>query len=68
MNTDMACAQALGGLMTAIITCDVSQKIAELMSTATLVVLLQKDEETMAILKRIMGPNYIQPQRPFGIG
>ena len=39
--------------MTTLIKGDVSDKIADLLSSATLVVLLKKDAETMAQLKRL---------------
>ena len=45
----------------ATITCD-------LLSSATLVVLLKKTEEEMEALKQKQGPNYRQPQRPLGMG
>ena len=37
-------------------------------SSATLVVLLKKDAETMAAMKQAQGPTYLQPQRPLGMG
>ena len=43
---------------------DVSDKIADPLSPATVVVLLKKDANTMAQMKRLQGDVNIQPQRP----
>jgi hypothetical protein len=42
------CGQALASLMTTLVKGEVSNKITDLLSSATLVVLLKKDAETMA--------------------
>ena len=47
---------------------EVSNKIADLLSSTTLVVLLKKDAEAMAQLKLPQCEAYRQPQRPLGIG
>ena len=64
---DDACCEALAALATSIIHGDVSDKIAHLLSSATLVVLL-KDAEIMAAMKEDQGHAYLKPQRPLGLG
>ncbi len=54
--------------MTTIIKGDVSNKIANLLSLATLVIVLKKDAATMAAMKQSHGEAYSQPQRSMGIG
>ena len=44
---DPDCGEALANFMTVIIKGDVSQKIADLLSSSTLVILLKKDAEIM---------------------
>ena len=58
----------MASLMTNIIKRDVSRKVANLMSSATLVILLEKDAGTMAALKISEGDAYLQPLSPLGIG
>ncbi len=65
---DPECGEALAAFMTVIVKGDVSQKIAGLLSSATLVILLKKDAETMEEMKRTPGDTYIQPQQPLGVG
>ena len=45
---------------------DISNKIADLLSSSTLVILLKKDAETMAAMKEALGAAYVQPQRLIG--
>ncbi len=47
---------------------DVTDATCELMSSATLVILLEKTEEEMEALRLKQGPHYRQPQRPLGMG
>ncbi len=54
--------------MTKIVKGDVSIKIADLISSATLVILFKKDVETMAYMKLEQGDAYLQPQWPLGMG
>jgi len=54
--------------MTTIVRGDVSDKIADLLSYATLVILLKKDAETMVAMKADLGHAYVQPERPLGMG
>ena len=54
--------------MTTVVKGNASDKIADLLSSATLVILLKKDEETMDVMKKALGDVYIQPQRPLGMG
>jgi hypothetical protein len=53
-----ACGEALDAFMTTRIKGEVSNKIADFLSSATLVVLLLKDAETMAEMKRLHGDKY----------
>ncbi len=64
---DQACGEAIATFMTTLVTGVVSDKIADLLSSATMVILLKKDEETMAAMKATLGDAYIQPQRPLGM-
>jgi hypothetical protein len=54
--------------MTTIVKGDVSNKIADILSSATLVILLKKDAETMAAMKADLGNAYVRPRRPLGMG
>jgi hypothetical protein len=54
--------------MTTIIEGDVSNKIAVLLSSATLVIILKKDAKTMAAMKEELGVAYVQPHRSLGMG
>jgi hypothetical protein len=65
---DPDCGQTLASLMTMRVKGDVSNTTTYLMSSATLVVLLKKDAETMAEMKRTHGDEYLQPQRTLGMG
>ena len=47
---------------------DVPQKTVDIMSSATLIVLLKKDVEQMHALKDKLGEAYLHPQRPIGMG
>jgi len=66
--SDHACGEALASLMTTLIKGDVSDKIADLLSSAILVILLKKYAETMAQMKLLQGDAYLQPHRPLGMG
>jgi hypothetical protein len=46
----------------------VTDRTCDIVSSATLVIILKKTEEKMETMKRKQGPNYIQPQRPLGMG
>jgi hypothetical protein len=54
--------------MTTIVRGDVSQKLDDLLSSATLIILLKKDAATMAAMKEELSTDYVQPQRPLGMG
>jgi hypothetical protein len=54
--------------MTTLVKGEVSNKIADLMSSTTMVVLLKTNLEAMAKLKWIKGEAYLHPQRPLGMG
>ncbi len=54
--------------MTTLVKGAVSDKIVDLLSTATLVILLKKDAETMTLLKSVQSDAYLQPQRSIGMG
>ena len=53
--------------MTNIVKGDVCKKIADLLSSVTLVILLKKDAETMVAIKKALGADYVQPQRSLGM-
>ena len=65
---DQACGDALTKLITTIARGDVSERITDLLSSATLRILLKKEAETMAAMKEALGADYVQPQRPLGMG
>jgi hypothetical protein len=54
--------------VTTVVQGDVSNKITDLLSSATMVILLKKDAETMVVMKETLGSTYVQPQRPLGMG
>ena len=68
LAADPACGAALARVLTAVVTGDVPQKTADILSSATLIVLLKKDAAAMAALKQQQGADYRQPQRPIGMG
>jgi hypothetical protein len=47
---------------------EVPQKTTDILSSATLIVLLKKDAATMEALKQQQGKAYRQPQWPIGMG
>ena len=55
-------------VLTAIVAGDVPKKTADIMSSATLVILLKKDVAAMEALKQQQGAIYRQPQQPIGMG
>ena len=62
---DDACAAQLTRIVNAIVRADVPGPIAAILSSATLTVLLKKDEETMEDMRRRQGVDeYVQPSRP----
>ena len=68
LAADSACGEALAVFGTTLVKGEVSNKIADLLSFATLIVLFKKDAETMAKLKRTQDAAYLQPQRSLGMG
>jgi hypothetical protein len=61
LANEPACDVALANLMTTIVTRDVPNKIANILSSATLIVLLKIDAAAMKALKHQQGPpSYIQ--------
>jgi hypothetical protein len=69
LATDQGCGEALVALMTTIVKGDVSKKVADLLSSTTLVIHLKKDVETMAAMKKALDAAYVQPQHPYlGVG
>ncbi len=68
LAADPDCGEALAAFTSVIGKGEVSQKIGDLLSSATLVILLKKDVETMEEMKRVLGDAYVQPQRPLGMG
>ena len=65
---DDACAAQLTRIVNAIVRADVPGPIAAILSSATLTVLLKKDEEAMEDMRRRQGDAYVQPSRPLGMG
>ena len=68
MAKDPACGAALVNLMTALIAGDMPQKTSDMLSPTTLIVFLKKNAEAMEALKSQLGHEYVQPQRPIGMG
>jgi hypothetical protein len=62
------CGEGLADHATSLVKGEVSDKVEDLLSIATLVVLLKKDAETIATMKRVQGTAYVQPQRPLRMG
>ena len=58
----------LAVLMTSVIVADVPSKAANILSSATMFVLLKEDASTMDEIKRRLGPAYIQPHILTGMG
>jgi hypothetical protein len=58
---DPACGAALARVLAGVVTSDVPQKTANILSSATLIVLLNKDAATMEALKQQLGEAYLQP-------
>jgi len=65
---DADCGAAFTDVIAALTARDVTDDICDLLSFATLVVLLKKTEEEMEALKLRQGQLQRQPQRPLGIG
>ena len=65
---DPTCGSALARVLTAIVAGDVPKKTADILSSATLIILLKKDAAAMEAMKQQMGAAYKQPQRPIGMG
>ena len=68
MARDPTCATALARILTAVVTCDVPQKIVDFLSSVTLIILLKTDAASMEALNLAQGEAYLQPQRPIGMG
>ena len=68
MAKNPECAAAMARMLTAVVTWDVPQKTADILSSATLIILLKKDTATMEALKAAQGEAYLQPRRPIGMG
>ena len=61
---DPICGSALARVFTAVVADDVPQKTMDILSFATLIVMLKKDATVMEALKLKHGVAYLQPQRP----
>ena len=68
MCKDADCGAAFTDVIAALAAGDVTDDTCDLLSSATLVVLLKKTEEEMEALKLRKGQLYRQPQRPLGMG
>jgi len=62
------CGSALARVLTAVVAGDVPQKTSDILSSATLIVLLKKDAAAMEAMKLTQAATYLQPQRPMGMG
>jgi hypothetical protein len=60
LAADPDCGEDLAAFVTTLVRGDVSQKVADLLSSAILVILLVKDAETMEKMKHTLGNAYIQ--------
>jgi hypothetical protein len=65
---DPDCATSFTTITSALAAGDVTDRTCDIVSSATLVILLEKTEDEMEEMKRKQGPNYTQPQRPPGMG
>jgi hypothetical protein len=65
---DPDCAVAFTDIIGAMVGGDVTDDTCDLMSSATLVILLKKTEEEIEALGQKQGSNYRQPQRHLGMG
>ncbi len=54
--------------MGALATGDVTDSTCDLLSSATIVILLKKIEEKMAAMRASLGEAYLQPHRSLGMG
>ena len=61
---DLACGSALSKVLMAVVVGDVPQKTIDILSSASLIVLLKKDAAAMEALNQQQGAAYRQPQRP----
>ena len=68
LDADLMCAEALTNLVRALALQDVTDATCNLLSSATLAISLKKTEEDMAALRALQGDQYMQPQRPMGMG
>jgi len=65
---DRDCAEAFTGIIAALAIGDVTDDKCDLLSSATLVILLKKTKEEMEALKQKHGQHYRQSQRPLRMG
>ena len=65
---DTECGTALARELTAVVTGDVPKKTMDILSLATLIILLKNNAKAMAELKLKQGAAYLQSQRPIGMG
>ncbi len=65
---DPTCGAALARVLTSIVAGHVPHKTADILSSATLIVLLKTDAAAMEALKQQQGTAYRQPHRPIGMG
>ena len=68
MCKDADCGAAFTDVIAALVAGDVTDDTCDLLSSATLVVLLKKTEEAMEALELRQGQLYKKPQRPLGMG
>ena len=68
VTADQDCAVALTDLVGAMTSGDVTAATCDLLSSATLAILLKNTEIEMASMRAVMGEAYIHHQRPLGMG
>jgi hypothetical protein len=68
LNTDYDCRAALMDLLAAMVAGDVTDATCDLLSSASMVILLKKTEAEIEALGATQGEAYMQPHRPLGMG
>ena len=68
LGADQDCMAALTDMVAALVAGDATDATCDLLSSATLVILLKKTKAEMEALRAKQGAAYMQPQRPLGMG
>ena len=67
LSANLSCVEALADLIRAVAMRDATDATCDILSSATLVVLLKKTEAEMVALREAQGDAFFQPQRPLGV-